>query len=41
MEIAEELFGRTTGHRQRERETWWWCAEVRQALTGKRKAFKE
>jgi len=41
MEIAENICGMTTGHIQRERETWWWCEEVRQAITVKRKSFKE
>ena len=41
MEIVEGVCGMTTGHIQRERETWWWCDEVRQAITAKRKAFKE
>ncbi len=27
--------------RERERERWWWCEEVRQAITEKRKAFKK
>ena len=40
MEVAEEVCGRTTGNRQKERETWWWCEEVRQAITEKRKAFR-
>ena len=40
MEIAEEVCGKTTGRRQRERETWWWCEEVRQAIMEKREAFK-
>ena len=31
----------TTGHIQRGRETWWWCEEVRQAITAKRTAFNE
>ena len=41
MEVAEEVCGKTTGRRQRERETWWWCEEVRQAIAEKKKAFKE
>ena len=41
MEEAEKICGVTTGRRQRERETWWWCEEVRQAIAEKKKAFKE
>ena len=41
MEIVEDVCGKTTGQRQRERETWWWCEEVRQAIKEKRKAFRE
>ena len=41
MEIAEDICGMTTDHIQRERETWWWWEEARQAITAKKKAFKE
>ena len=41
MEIGEKVWGMTTSHIQRERETWCWCEGVRQAITVKRKSFKE
>merc|ERR1712035_70036 len=37
MEEAEKICGVTTGRRQRERETCWWCEEVRQAIAEKKR----
>ena len=41
MEVAEEVCQRTTGHKRKERETWWWCEEVRRAIAEKKKAFNQ
>ncbi len=40
METAKEVCGKSRGQRHHERQTWWWCEEVQQAIKEKRDAFK-
>ncbi len=40
METAKEVCGESRGQRHRERQTWWWCEEVQQAIKEKRDAYK-
>ena len=40
MKVAKEVCGEATGHRQKERETWWWSEEIRQVLKEKKEAYK-
>ena len=41
MDAAKEVCGETSGFRKRERQTWWWREEVRQAIKEKKAAFKK
>ncbi len=40
METAKEVCGESRGQRHHERQTWWWCEEVQQAIKEKRDAYK-
>ena len=40
QEVCREVCGVTSGARGRERETWWWCAEVQSTIKAKKVAFK-
>ncbi len=40
METAKKVCGESRGQRHRERQTWWWCEEVQQAVKEKRDALR-
>ena len=40
MAAAEQICGRTTGRRGRERQTWWWNEDVQETVKKKKQAFK-
>ena len=40
LEACKETCGETSGRRGVERETWWWCEEVQDAIERKKAAFK-
>ncbi len=40
METAKEVRGESGGQRHRERQMWWWCEEVQQAIKEKTDPYK-
>ena len=40
MAAAEQVCGRTTGRRGRERQTWWWSDDVQAAIKEKKRSYK-
>ena len=40
-ETGRNVLGRTSGKKGKNRETWWWCAEVQEAVKEKRERKKE
>ena len=40
ISAAEEVCGRTSGRRGRERETWWWNESLQQVITEKKEAYR-
>ena len=41
MQACEDVCGRTTGRRGKERETWWWNETVQEAIRQKKVAYKK
>ena len=41
VQVCEEVCGRSSGRRGYERETWWWCDTVQEAVSQKKEAFKK
>jgi exonuclease III len=41
VEACEKVVGRTSGRRMVDKETWWWCEEVQEAVRAKKKACRE
>ena len=40
-ETGRNVLGRTSGKKGKNRETWWWCAEVQEGVKEKREPKKE
>ena len=40
LDACKDTCGETSGRRGRERETWWWCEEVQEAIRLKKETYK-
>ena len=40
LETAREICGESSGRRQTDRNTWWWCEEVQQAIKEKKETYR-